>query len=180
MGAARTRLALPAPGDPVGLAGPAAFNTAALEAGEAVLLPGTGHGLVPRVDARTVLWRALPADAAPLLDPAESGPALRRTLLDVGNRLVDLDVASWQPEIPDLLTNLRHRDDLPLPRGLDPRRVDAVERAVLCLDVVGLATVDEGGAVSSYEVQQRRAALAELDRAARRALVAACSESLTG
>ena len=177
-GAAAVQLALPAPGDPAGLAGPPSFNTAALAAGEAVLLPGTGLGLVPRLDARTVLWKALPADPAAPLDPGEASATLRQVLLAVTARLVELDVASWQPEIPDLLLNLRHRDDLPLPPALAPRRVETVERAALCLEIVRLARADEGGAVSSYEMDRRRDALADLDRAARRALVAACSDSL--
>jgi hypothetical protein len=180
LGAASARLALPGPGDPAGLAGPPGFNGAALEAGEAVLVAGSGWGLVPRLDARTVLWQALPAEQAPLLDPGEAASTLRRTLLDVTGRLVALDVASWQPEIPDLLLNLRHRDDVPLPPHVEPRRVEAVERAVICREIVALASVDDGGAVSSYEMGQRRAALADLDRAARRALVAACSDSCTG
>lgn len=172
------RLALPAPGDPAGLAGPPPFNSAALASGEAVLLPGTGLGLVPRLDARTVLWEALPADPSAAVDPGEAATTLRQTLLAVTARLVELDVASWQPEIPDLLLNLRHRDGLPLPPDLPPRRVETVERAALCLEIVRLARADEGGAVSSYEMERRRDALADLDRAARRALVAACSEEL--
>jgi hypothetical protein len=180
LGARSARLALPAPGNPIGLAGPPAFNAAALDAGEAVLLPGTGTGLVPRLDARTVIWQLLPAEGGAPADPAEAGTTLRQTLLQVTDRLVALDVASWQPEIPDLLMNLRHRDGLPLPPGIGPRRVETAERAVLCLQIVRLATADEGGAVSSYEMGQRRAALADLDRAARRALVAACSDSCTG
>ena len=75
---------------------------------------------------------------------------------DVTRRLVDLDVASWQPEIPDLLMNLRHRPPLPLPPGLDPRRVETVERAVLCLEIVELARSGDGGAVSAYEMEHRR------------------------
>jgi hypothetical protein len=177
-GATAAQLALPAPGDPVGLAGPAAFNTAALEAGEGLLLPGAGIGLVPRLDARTVVWQAMPAHAAPVLDPGEAGATLRRALLQVTDRLAVLDVAAWRPEIPDLLMNLRHRDEPPLPPGLAPRRVEAIERAALCLTVVRLALEDDGGAVSSYEMQQRRDALGDLDRAARRALVAAGSDSL--
>ena len=171
-------LALPVAGDLAGLAGPASFNAAALESGEAVLLAGSGAGLVPRVDARTVLWEVQPAVEAAPIDPGEAGATLRRTLLEVTERLVALDVASWRPEIADLLLDLRRHRDLPLPPGVSPRRVETIERAVLCLEIVQLAEEDEGGAVSSYEVQQRRGALADLGRVARRALVAACSDSL--
>jgi hypothetical protein len=166
-------LALPAPGDLVGLGGPAALNVAALDAGQAVVVGGVG--LVPEVDARTVVWRAHPADRVPWVDERETASELKVALADVTRRLVDLDVAAWQPDIPDLLLNLRHRPALPLPPGYAARRVDTVERAVLCLDILELARSDEGGAVSAYEIDRRRSALGDLDRAARRALVGACS-----
>ncbi len=166
-------LAVPAPGDLVGLGGPAAFNIAATDAGEAVV---AGHvGLVPEVDARTVVWRAHHADRVPWFDERETAAGLKVVLADVTRRLVDLDVAAWQPDIPDLLLNLRHRAPLPLPPGCDARRVETTERAVLCLDIVELAREGEGGAVSAYEMDRRRVALDDLDRAARRALVGACS-----
>jgi hypothetical protein len=165
-------LALPVPGDPVGLGGPASFNVAAIEAGEAVVAGSIG--LVPHLDARTVVWQAHRVDPVPWVDERETASSLKVTLLEVTRRLVDLDVAAWQPEIPDLLLNLRHRPPLPLPPGIDARRVETLERAVLCLEVVGLARTGEGGAVSAYEVGRRREALEDLDRAARRALVGAC------
>lgn len=170
-------LALPVPGDPLGLGGPEGLNHAAIEAGEAVVVGRTA--LVPRLDARTVVWQAAPADPVPWVDERETASELKITLAEVTRRLVDLDVASWQPEIPDLLMNLRHRAPLPLPPGHDPRRVETLERAVLCLDVVRLARDGDGGAVSAYEVGRRRTALDDLDRAARRALVGACT-SRTG
>ena len=169
----RVSLALPAPGDLVGLGGPASFNTAATDAGEAVV--AGAFGLVPVVDARTVVWRAHPADPARWVDERETAAELKLALADVTRRLVDLDVAAWQPDIPDLLLNLRHRAPLPLPPGYDARRVETVERAVLCLDILDLAGAGEGGAVTAYEMQHRRAALDDLARATRRALVGACS-----
>ncbi len=157
----------------MGLGGPASFNVAATDAGEAVV---AGHvGLVPEVDARTVVWRAHPAEPVPWVDERETAAELKVALSDVTRRLVDLDVAAWQPDIPDLLLDLRHRAPLPLPPGYDARRVETTERAVLCLDIVELARVGDGGAVSAYEMDRRRRALDDLDRAARRALVGACS-----
>jgi len=166
-------LALPVPGDPLGLGGPAELNRAAIDAGEAVL--AGGFGLVPQVDARTVVWRAYAAQPVPWVDERDTAIELRTVLGEVTRRLVELDVASWQPEIPDLLLNLRHRRRVALPPGTTPRRVETVDRAVLCLEIVSLARQEEGGAVSTHEVTQRREALADLDRAARRALVGACS-----
>ena len=166
-------LALPVPGDPLGLGGPQAFNLAAMDAGQAVVAGPVG--LVPVEDARTVVWQAFPADPVPWVDERETAVELRTTLAEVTRRLVDLDVASWQPDIPDLLMNLRHRPRLPLPPRYDGRRVETLDRALLCLEIVELALADDGGAVSSYEMDQRRAALGDLDRAARRAVVGACS-----
>lgn len=166
-------VALPVPGDPTGLGGPPDLNLAALEAGEAVIAGSVA--LVPELDARSVVWRGHRADPAPYVDERESASELRLALAAVTQRLVDLDVASWSPEVPDLLLNLRHRPPLPLPPVLDPRRRETLERAALCLDVVEAARRDEGGALSTHEVARRREALADLDRAARRAVVGACT-----
>lgn len=177
-GVTGARTALPVPGDPVGLGGPADFNKRALDAGEAVVLAGTGLGLAPESDARTVLWRTGPAEDPALLDGAEEGRILRQVLSSTTTELVRLDVARWRPEIPDLLMNVRHRPDLPLPPGTPARSVENLERAVLCLDIVELALVDEGGSTSAYEMAERRRCLTDLDRAARRVVVAVCSDSL--
>jgi hypothetical protein len=174
LGTAAVSASLPVAGDPVGLGGPAAFNAAAIESGQAVLLDGAGLGLVPVTVGGAVEWRCSPAATPPWIDLAEASTGLRGTLLDVTRRLVDLDVASWQPEIPDALMNVRHRPPPPLPPSYDARRVDTVERALLCLDLVRLADEVEPGALTAHDVELRRSALADLDRAARRALVAAC------
>jgi hypothetical protein len=178
-GCSGATLALPVAGDPLGLRGPAAFNLLAVEAGEAVLLTGTGLGLVPTVDARTVLWQAHPAESAPLLDPAEEGRQLRQVLVTTTAELVRLDVASWRPEIPDLLLDARRRPAFALPPEVGPRVAEDLDRAVLCLEIVDLALADDGGATSSYEMGERRRCLTDLDRVARRVVVASCSDSLT-
>src|SRR5262249_57090936 len=57
--------ALPAEGDPVGLGGPGAFNTAALEAGQAVVGPVAagfgGQGLGADGEGATVAWAVIGA-----------------------------------------------------------------------------------------------------------------------
>ena len=60
-GATAAGLALPVPGDPLGLGGPPAFNAEALEAGEAVVLAEAELGLVPVRAGAGVVWRCLPA-----------------------------------------------------------------------------------------------------------------------
>ena len=60
-----------------------------------------------------------------------------------------------------------------------PSRKDAARllaaRGLQAMEIVELALEDDGGALSSYEIEQRRSALTPLDRAGRRALTAACS-----
>ena len=174
-GAAGCSLALPAPGDPAGLAGPTAFNDRALEAGQAVVVTGAGLGLVPEPTPHGIAWRAHEAQEPPPPDLYQAGSDLRRQLMETTQRLVELDVARWRPEIADVLSDLRHGGAAPLPRSLEPRRAETVDRAMLCRQVVGLAVEHEGGAVTAAEIDARRQALAPLDRAARHALVAACS-----
>ena len=75
----------------------------------------------------------------------------------------------------DRLLNLRHRDSLTAPPGVPARCVELASRGLQAQEIVELALEDDGAAVSAYEMEARRAALLPLDRAGRRALVAACS-----
>lgn len=175
-GARHAALALPVPGDPVGLAGPSEFNTEVVDAGEGVLLVGADLGLVPHVAGRGVQWQCLPAvTQTPAPDPAEADSALRRALLDTSDRLVELDVARWRPEVADELMALRNHVDLALPAGMATRAVRLVGLANRCRTIVDLALADDGAAVTAGEADARRDALLPLDHAARRGLVAACS-----
>ncbi|MQA83106.1 MAG: hypothetical protein GEV03_00390 [Streptosporangiales bacterium] len=184
------RLALPAPGDPLGLPGPASLNTAALEVGEAVLaaLP-TPVALVPAEDRRGssyvgVRWtahealRAVPD--APMLPEADH--ALSMTLREATETLLRLDVACWRPELADALATLRelhHREPVGgLAPGYPPRAHRVAALAGRLAIVVELALRDEGGALTATEAARRREALNTLDRAVRRAQVAAYNSAL--
>jgi hypothetical protein len=169
-------LALPRPGDPLGLGGPAPFNSAALEQEEAVVLEGAEHGLVPHRAGAGVVWQCHgAASRRQVPDPSEADTALRQQVLAAADTLAALDVARWRPEVADELMALRQTPDLDLPAGMAPRAVRLLGLASRCCRIVELALVDDGGAVSASEAERRRAALEPLDRAARRALVAACS-----
>ncbi|HSJ20204.1 MAG TPA: hypothetical protein VK964_06495 [Nocardioidaceae bacterium] len=175
-GAAAAGLALPTPGDPLGLAGPPAFNADALEAGEAVVLTGVDAGLVPHVAGAGVVWTFQAAcSRRQVLDVAEADTGLRQAVLGAAEALADLDVARWRPEVADELISLRRTVDLPFPSHWDGRAVRLASLAVRCRTIVDLALDDEGGAVTAAEADARRSALAPLDHAARRGLVAACS-----
>lgn len=174
-GATSFGLAVPAPGDPVGLGGPPGFNAAALEAGEAVVVSGCGLGLVPSQVGAAVVWEVSTASRRPLPDVGEADRELRRALVETANALAALDVARWRPDVADELISLRRPPVVAAPPGIPGRCLDLAARSLQALTIVDLALADDGGAVTAVEAGQRRAALQPLDRAGRRALVAACS-----
>lgn len=171
--------ALPAEGDPVGLGGPAAFNAAAFEVGEAVVVLDAGgfvlRGLVPERVGAAVTWRSMPGERRQLPDVGEADRALRAALIEAAEALAALDVARWRPDVADRLMNLHHRPRLAAPPGVPPRCVELATRGLQALQIVELALEDDGGGLTALDAQTRRAALAPLGRAGRRALVAAAS-----
>lgn len=174
LGAHGARVCLPVPGDPVGLAGPPAFNLAALAHGGAVLLPGTGWGLLPVQEGSSVVWTAAPARTdGPLLDPGEADRALRACLSTTATALADLEVARWSPDVADELIALRRTPQVAWPPSVGQRAARVLELAVRCLRICDLALVDSGGARTAGEAEQRRQVLDRLSAAARRAAVAA-------
>jgi hypothetical protein len=169
-------LALPAPGDPLGLAGPADFNAEVVDAGQGVVVIGAGLGLVPHQVGAGVQWqchRAVTERQVP--DPAEADTLLRGALLDSAQRLVELDVARWRPEVADELMALRRHVDLVFPDGMAPRAVRLAGLAARCRTIVELALEDDGASITAAEADSRKEALRPLDHAARRGLVAACA-----
>jgi hypothetical protein len=167
--------ALPREGAPVGLGGPAAFNAAAIEGGEALVAVGAEAGLVPRRVGPTVEWTAYPAARRQVPDIGEADRELRTTLLTVAAELAELDVASWRPEVADELLNLRHRRVPGTPPGVPAACAELAARGLQALRIADLALADDGGALSAAAAERRRAAILPLDLAGRRALVAACS-----
>jgi hypothetical protein len=174
-GATAFGCALPAPGDPVGLGGPPSFNAAALDVGEAVVVGGCELGLVPTRVGAAVVWEASPAARRPLPDVGEADRELRRALLESADALAALDVARWRPDVADELIDLRRPQPVAAAPGVPARCLDLAARGLQALTIVELALADDGGAVTATEAEQRRAALQPLDRAGRRALVAAGS-----
>ena len=172
-GADSAGLALPVEGDLLGLGGPRALNDAAVEAGEATVLPGLG--LVPSVTGSGVTWSVTAADRRQLPDVGEADRALRAALVETAQELAALDVARWRPEVADALMDLHHPPHVEAPLGTPPRCEQLAARGLQAWAIVDLALEDDGGALSAYEIERRRGALRPLERAARRALVAACS-----
>lgn len=184
-GAESFRVALPAPGDPVGLAGPAELTADAVDAGEAVLAVGAPFALVPDVRAfgppgdegHFVTWTCRTATEGSLgPNLAEAEAELAATLRDAGDTLARLDIAAWRPEVATLLDDIRSATiGEPLPRVYPPRAQTVAARSTRVMAVVGFALQDDGGALSAGAADSRRAALTPLERAARHALVAACN-----
>lgn len=178
-GADAVGAALPAEGDLAGLGGPAAFNGAALDAGEAALVLDAASfvvtGLVPDRVGAAVTWRPMPAERRQLPDVGEADRELRTALLEAAETLARLEVARWRPEVADRLMNLRHRPRLHTPAGVPERCADLAARGLQALEVADLALEDDGGALTAYDAEARRAAIAPLGRAGRRALVASAS-----
>jgi hypothetical protein len=196
LGASGLRVALPAPGHPLGLSGPPEFNSAALDAGEAVLASGAAVGLVPEVyevgpagDVHTeVTWRCLPVREGPPADVPSLGEAereLAEAMRDATEVLTRLDVAGSGPAANAALEAYRARAEAGrrlLAPGYPPRAVRVLELAQRVRALVSIAYGEHGagpdgrehgGAVSASEITARAEALRPVERTARRALVAA-------
>ncbi|WP_180357701.1 hypothetical protein [Streptomyces sp. NP160] len=193
-GARSLRVALPAPGDPAGLPGPAAFSAEAVEAGEAVLVDeellltdGVGRvGLVPEVawfgsawePGAEVTWRVFPTWSPKAPDGttlADADRSLRLGLAEATRVLAGLDVARWRDDAADRITAVREGAlaTSELPPGCPDRAVRVVASAARVRAIVELATEDDGAAVSSSEALARSRSLREVDGVARRALAVA-------
>ncbi|WP_141956091.1 hypothetical protein [Actinoallomurus bryophytorum] len=191
-GLSALRLALPAPGDPLGLTGPPAFNTAAIEAEEAVLLTirDQTFGLIPTEDRRGssyvgTRWtmhetRSAVADT-PLLPEADH--RLTVAVREATESLMSVDgTLEWRPEIAEALGALRDSHHHEQVGGLAPgyparaHRVAALAGRLAV--VVDLARGTEGATLSAAQVRHRAEALRDLDHAVRRAQVAACNSVL--
>jgi hypothetical protein len=193
LGVAGLRIALPAPGHPLGLSGPPDFNAAALAAGEAVVASGTGLGLVPDVDEAgptgdvltEVVWTCLTVRQAPPADVPSLGEAereLAEVLRDATEALTRMDVAGAGPMARTRLEAYRARMERGrqlLAPGYPPRAVRVLELAQRVGALVEIAGAGEeagpafGAALSAAQIGERDGVLRMVERAARRARVAA-------
>ncbi|MFJ4199453.1 hypothetical protein ACIP2Y_07415 [Streptomyces sviceus] len=188
LGVTGLRVALPAPGHPLGLSGPPEFNARALEAEEAVVCHGAALGLVPEVyeagpagDVHVeVVWQVLPVREAPPADVPSLGEAereLAEALREATEVLSRLDVAASGPVAEAAIGAYRARAERgreALAPGYPPRAVRVLELAQRVGLLVSLAYENgHGGAVSSAEMRARGEALRPVERTGRRAQVAA-------
>lgn len=175
-GASGVACALPVPGDPAGLRGPADLNREATEAGGLLLGLGSDLALVPDTVGQGTAWHVRRANPRPPGDLGEADRRLRSVLIEAADRLAALEVASWSPDAVDEVLNLHHTEELEVPANVPPRAAALAERSLRLLRVVDVAYEDgTGGAVSAHEAMARQDALDDLERAARHALQAAAS-----
>ncbi|QOV39282.1 hypothetical protein IM697_13350 [Streptomyces ferrugineus] len=187
LGVSGLRVALPAPGHPLGLSGPPEFNARAMDAEEAVICHGAALGLVPEVyeagpagDVHVeVVWHVLPVREAPPADVPSLGEAERELaegLREATELLSRLDVAGSGPVAEAAIDAYRARAERGrevLAPGYPPRAVRVLELARRVGLLVSLAHENgHGGAVSSAEMGARVEALRPVERVARRAQVA--------
>lgn len=189
LGVTGFRVALPAPGHPLGLSGPPEFNARALEAEEAVVASGAPYGLVPEVyeagpagDLHVeVVWHCLPVREAPPADVpslSEAERELAEALREATAALTRLDVAASGPVAEAAVDAYRARADRgageTLAPGYPPRAVRVLELAQRVGLLISVAYENgHGGAVSASEMAARGEALRPVERVARRAQVAA-------
>lgn len=188
LGVTGFRVALPAPGHPLGLSGPPEFNARALEAEEAVVAFGAPYGLVPEVyeagpdgDLHVeVVWHCLPVREAPPADVPSLGEAereLAEALREATAVLSRLDVAGSGPVAEAAVDAYRARAERgreALAPGYPPRAVRVLELAQRVGLLISVAYENgHGGAVSASEMAARGEALRPVERTARRAQVAA-------
>jgi hypothetical protein len=176
------RLVMPVPGDVRGLGGQSAFATAALRAGEAVVLGNLG--LVPeRIGEGIVRWTvhdvgpATPQAHVPL---GEAEHELTGAMRVAAGMLIELGVAKQREGVrEELQARVAERTKASWPAGMPPRAVRVLQRAAEVSAILELAMEDEpGGALSASATLKRAEALRPLFAAVRTARCAAVAEAV--
>lgn len=171
-----------APGDAAGLPGPAPFAAAALDAGVALLAAGGPHvGLAPDSTDEPTTWveHATSASGPVVTDsPADAERALLETVNRSVASLEEHHLASWGDHGLDLRAGWSAAD--PMPPGTDPRSERLAARSRRVIELLARASEDDGGSRTAGDMAIRRAALADLARAARHAHAVAWNTGLRG
>lgn len=182
-GATRTRLALPVPGDPSDLPGPAGFTRAAIEIGQACCTVGGAEAVAftPEEHEGLAVWTAWEVDNRPIHEPSpgEADRALLEVLHDVTGRW---DRSGVPPrgvdpaEVAEVLGRSRRGAEhgpSGLPADLPPRVHRLLDRAEAVLSIVDTARTHGPGSLTAAGALDREQDLRDLGSAARRA-VAVC------
>lgn len=172
------QLALPLPGDPLGVVGPAPLLAEVVARGAAIVgVAEVGSLVVVPPAAPATYWTVHAVDRAPALDA--TGDARRMLLETIGEAsagLERLDVARPDPDAAASLADLdRTLRDLDLPPGMTGRDAQVIVTAARTAAAVTAARRGPGGATSSTQAGLRDEQLRPLEQATRRALVAVFS-----
>jgi hypothetical protein len=161
-------LGLPVPGALAPLRGPAPFNSAALEHGEAVVASSAGLGLVPMQLGPAVQWRVFAAERplAPA-SPYDAERALNEVIIAAAAALSQLDVAAGQRPAPAAGPMLAP--------GYSTRQRATAERAARLLAICDAALSHDGASISAFEADRRASQLRRVRARAGEALGAAVS-----
>lgn len=183
-GATSVRLVLPVPGDVRGLGTRSEFAGSALHAGEAVVVEGTGYGLVPEQIADGVLrWTVFPTGGTSGVEHLPLGEAeheLTGAMRVAAGVLTELGVAKQRAGVREEITaRIAHRSAATWPEGTPPRSLRVLQRANEVSAILDLAAEDApGNAVSSSSARKRAEALRPLSDAVRLARLAAVHEAV--
>lgn len=106
---------------------------------------------------------------------SDATTALRSGLIYATEALSNLDVAQWREEHRDLIEMLRDPVSLEgfIPPDLGIRQINVLQQAARLRAIVDIARLDEGGAINTWQADQRLGALREIDGVARRAMTSA-------
>lgn len=192
LGEAALLVALPGPGDVAGLprCGPVATD-AAVEAGEALFVPGLGGLLVPEhstfgsagAEGHRLDWVAHDADPVPphrieALDHAQLERHLRRRMLAAVDELDAIGGHPWGEDLARDLLDDRLGADWALPAPLTGRARTVIGLAAT-ISLAASLGLEASGTLTAAHEQSRSAALRTLRRDAERTLAdatnAACA-----
>lgn len=182
--ATTARMVIPVPGDVRGLGGSGPLGKSALRAGQAVVLPEVGVGLVPKLVADGVMrWtvfdlpNATPGEHVPI---GEAEHGLASAMREAATALVTLDVARHRPNVRAEIAELSaEQTKVAWPAGMPPRALRVLQRAAEVAAILTVAASDApGGAVSATATRARDEALRPLSEAVRRARLAAVDEAV--
>ncbi|MBV8933238.1 MAG: hypothetical protein JOZ47_01260 [Kutzneria sp.] len=178
------RLILPVPGDVRGLGGNGPLATAAVRAGEAIVLPTAGMGIVPQTVAdQVVRWTVfeLPWMVWPEHMPiGEAEHELAGAMRQAATRLIDLDVTRQRTGVrEEIEAVVTAQPAPPWPTGMPPRSLRVLQRATEVAAILRIASLDApGAAVSASAIRARAEALRPLSEAVRNARYAAIDEAV--
>lgn len=179
------RLVLPVAGDVRGMPPGTPFATAALVAGEAVLAPTAGLGLVPTYEGQEALrWAvfSVPAEVptAETVGMGEAEHALRSAVRYSATALAELEVARGDRDVRGrIAAALRARPSPDWPPGTPPRALRVLDQAEHIAAILTAATADTpGGAQTAAAAIGREELLRPLWTAVRTAQRAAVDESV--